>query len=313
MTNTSLPICGHKRQIAYLARACKRGMPFHAVMFSGPEGVGKKTVALNFIAGLFCGETERDNHRSFGCGSCRKCLEIIEGRHPDIHVIAGRTGKEISIGEIREARRRAALHPYYGSWRGVLIDEAHTMTPEAQSALLKILEEPPPKTLFFLITSLPHLLFDTIRSRASEITFGCVEERDIERWIDDNFPEAENGDLVLTLAEGRPGRAKTLLEKKEFLKEEKTKLSRFESILAKDLADQFLFSEAVSTEADEGKAFLHFCVKKSRSALLADEHSLRACVAKIKNLLELCSLFETTNMNTRLLIDSAVLEMRNGV
>ena len=138
MAKDAVAICGHGRQIKYLEKLKERGMPISSFLFSGRDGLGKKTIALSFVAGLFCKEKKAPG--ALACLNCEDCRKVVSGMHPDFAIIEG--DNEIGIQQIRELKRRLALSSYAGSYRGVLIDDAHLLTSDAEGALLKILEEP---------------------------------------------------------------------------------------------------------------------------------------------------------------------------
>ncbi|MFY9461997.1 MAG: hypothetical protein WAP51_02230, partial [Candidatus Sungiibacteriota bacterium] len=284
----------------------ERGMPISAFFFSGGDELGKKTIALSFVAGLFCKEKKAPG--ALACGNCESCERIISGAHPDFPILAGE--EEIGIDEVRELKRRLSLHSYAGSYRGALIDDAHRLTPQAQAALLKMVEEPTSKTLFFFVTSMPYLLFETIRSRLLELSFMPVPEDEMKRWAAANLPEAEDADSSLAIAEGRPGRLKRFLETPGYFREEKARIAKFRPLIQKPLVDQFLFSERLAGEEErEIGSFFQFLIGETRKDLLNGHEA--GVLEKIKNLLAFYFRLETTNANARLLIDSALLEVRN--
>ena len=305
MAKRAVTICGHSRQIKYLEKLKEGGMPISSFLFSGIDGLGKKTIALRFVAGLFCKEKKAPG--VLACLNCENCVKVIGGMHPDFTIIAG--DNEIGIQQIRELKRRLALHSYAGSYRGVLIDDAHLLTADAQGALLKILEEPAANSLFFFITPHHHFLFETVRSRLLELSFMQVPEDEMRRWAAANLPEAEDADSSFVIAEGRPGRLKRFLESPDYFREEKARIAKFRLLIKKPLVDQFLFSERLSKEGErEIGIFFQFLISEMRRDLLNGYEA--GVLEKIKNLLAFYFRLETTNINARLLIDSALLELR---
>lgn len=142
------------------------GRPAHAYLFSGPDGVGKKLVAVHFACLLNCPDptSDRDN-------SCPTCRRIVEEKHPDV-IIERPERNIIRIERIRSLRSFFRYAPIEGRWRLTIIDDAHLMNRAAQNALLKSLEEPPPARLLILVTAKPFLLLPTVRSRCRHIRFG---------------------------------------------------------------------------------------------------------------------------------------------
>ena len=156
-------ILGHERQKNILRRALTGGRLAHAYLFAGPEGVGKRLMALAVARILFCAE-------GTGCGECAACRKLDHRNHPDLHVLEA-DGSSIKIEQIRAIQRDLSLRPCEGSRKVCLIEAADLMTIAAANALLKTLEEPRGDTLLILLTSHPQRLLETIRSRCQLLHF----------------------------------------------------------------------------------------------------------------------------------------------
>lgn len=155
-----------------LVQTLRDGTFVHAYLISGIEGVGKRSLAAAMTQHLLC----TGDHPP--CGECPGCIQVREGNHPDvilvqagepIHPEVERGLKTIPVKEIRMVNELVGRHTFVGGRRVVLIHEAEKMTPQAQNALLKTLEEPLPGTVFLLTTSAPALLLPTIISRCRSI------------------------------------------------------------------------------------------------------------------------------------------------
>ena len=107
---------------------------------------------------------------AISCGRCRTCRAISADRHPDIHLLAP-TGKMIKVEQIRQLRDTIAMKPFEATARVVIIEDAHAMNTPAANALLKSLEEPPPDTVFLLLTDQPGRMLPTVVSRCQVIRF----------------------------------------------------------------------------------------------------------------------------------------------
>jgi DNA polymerase-3 subunit delta' len=202
-------IVGHKRLVTLLARAVARNTLPPALLLAGPAGVGKKRAALAVAETINCtspkngDELERD-----ACGACPSCRRIARGVHPDVIVIApGDTGS-IKIEGVRDVIREAGRRPFEARRRVVIIDEADALTAEAQSALLKTLEEPPPSSIFLLVSSLPDALLTTVRSRCPRLRFGPLAPGEVAAALvrDHKYSETEARAAAVD-AEGSIGRA----------------------------------------------------------------------------------------------------------
>lgn len=168
-------ITGHGPIRHLIARAVSRDSLPPSLMLVGPEGVGKRSVALALAAFVNCEVGVRGDEAvpaSDGCGECGSCRRVARGSHVDVITIApGDTGS-IKVDSIRSVVNQVAYRPFEGRRRVVVIDDAERLVPEAQNALLKTLEEPPSASMFLLITHRPHLLLPTVRSRCPQIRFG---------------------------------------------------------------------------------------------------------------------------------------------
>lgn len=157
-------IVGHEYIVRTLLNAVSYRRVGHAYLFAGPEGVGKETVALAFARALLCAGPRGGD----ACGTCRECLQVEHGNHPDLHY-AQPDGTSIKIEQIRAIQRRAPYRPYQGGRQVFLVRQAELMTAEAANCLLKTLEEPPgEKIVFILLAERPQALPPTVLSRCQQ-------------------------------------------------------------------------------------------------------------------------------------------------
>ena len=171
------PFLGNARVISRLDSKLAQGRLPHAVIFTGPEGVGKRTCALRIAKVLQC-----EKHESPACGDCPQCRKIEKGLHADvIQLTLEADASQIKIEQIRKLRSTLEFGPMEGSAKVYLIDPAERMTAGGANALLKALEEPPPDTYFFLITANSMELLPTIRSRSQTYLFSPVPLDEIRK------------------------------------------------------------------------------------------------------------------------------------
>ena len=185
----------------------------HAVLLAGPSAVGKTTLAMDLAAGLLC--TAADP-AARPCRACRSCRLVAAGNHPDVHRLAPEgPGEQVVIGDAREARaargvrdllRELALLPVEGGARVAVIEGAVRMNEDAQNALLKTLEEPPPGVTIVLCVDREEVLLPTVRSRCARVRLGPVGPREIEGLLGDlGLADASTAARLARLADGRPG------------------------------------------------------------------------------------------------------------
>ena len=164
-------ILGHRRLVALLARSIRQDSLPPSLVFAGPDGIGKRLTALATAQALNCPNRPETTAGPGidACGVCPTCARIARGVHPDVLLVEpGETGS-IKIDSVRDIIDRAAYRPFEGRRRVVIIDEADALVAAAQNALLKTLEEPPPSSVFMLITSRPDMLLPTVRSRCPRL------------------------------------------------------------------------------------------------------------------------------------------------
>jgi DNA polymerase-3 subunit delta' len=201
-------IIGHRRLVDLLSRSVRRESLPPSLILAGHAGVGKRLAAtataqaLNCIAPLFSSDIELD-----ACGVCAACARIARGVHPDVLVVEPGDNGSIRIEQVRDVVDRAGYRPFEGRRRVVIFDEAHALVAPAQNALLKTLEEPPPSSVFFLVTSRPDLLLPTVRSRCPVLRFRPLDPQEIAAaLIARGRSEAEARSVAAT-ADGSLGRA----------------------------------------------------------------------------------------------------------
>ncbi len=174
-------ILGHRLTLTLVRRAIERGTLPPCLIFAGPAGVGKRSVALAIAQRINCLDAPLAGDDA--CGTCASCSRIARGMHPDVQTITPGDSGTIRIDEIREVLRQVGFRPFEARRRVVIVDDAEAMGREAQSALLKTLEEPPPGSIIILVTAQPGLLLDTVRSRCPTVRFGPLDVADLTRWL----------------------------------------------------------------------------------------------------------------------------------
>jgi DNA polymerase III delta' subunit len=192
--------------------AMVRGPAPQAVLFVGPDGVGKTTLALDLAAGLLC--TADASERP--CRACRACRLVEHDVHPDLHRLGPvGPGRQVVLGGadarfrgVRDLIAELLLMPVEGGARVAIIESADRMNEDAQSALLKTLEEPPAGVTIILCADAEARLLPTVRSRCFRVRLGLVGARDIEAIVADHgLADPPTAARLGRLAGGRPGLA----------------------------------------------------------------------------------------------------------
>jgi DNA polymerase-3 subunit delta' len=171
-------ITGNKRIVEFFDRALSRQNLGHAYLFSGPGGVGKSTLARTICKTLLCKNPQPDGP----CDACVSCHKFETGNHPDFHFYEPE-GLYFKIDQVRQIIHHASLKPVESLWKTFLLEGVHYMREEAANAFLKVLEEPPGQTIFFLISEGTDVLLSTIRSRCQIFEFQPLQPEEIQQWL----------------------------------------------------------------------------------------------------------------------------------
>jgi DNA polymerase-3 subunit delta' len=169
---------GNRRVVEILRRAIEQERLPHALIFAGPPGVGKRTLAELLAQRLNCLQPKNQE----ACCACISCRKIMAGTHPDVQLVKP-DGAYIKIDQVRAMIQEIAYQPFEGRYRVVILDGADQMRQEAANCLLKTLEEPPSKSILVLVSAKPYLLLGTIRSRARMVQLGPIAGDVIENHL----------------------------------------------------------------------------------------------------------------------------------
>jgi len=185
-----------------LMRSAQAGRIVHALLFVGPHGTGKKSMAELMAKTVLC--ADRAENRP--CGVCPACKKCESGMHPDIHYVRPEKNT-IKIEQIRELNRALSLTSTEGGKKIAIIEPAGAMNESAQNALLKTLENPTGDTLFFLLTEAPGALLPTVVSRCLQVRFRCLENDECAKVLKNRGMGEDRAQLLSALSQGSVGRA----------------------------------------------------------------------------------------------------------
>jgi DNA polymerase-3 subunit delta' len=194
-------IIGHSKNIGMLQQLISQGRLPHALLFTGPEGIGKRLTAFGLAKALLCEQSKNDY-----CDLCAACHRINQDNHPDVTIIQPE-GNSIKIEQLRDWQKGLESKSYSGSWRITVIDQAEKISIGAANSILKILEEPPEDTLICLITVEDRDILSTIVSRCQILRFSPLTRSDFIRIIMQHcqLTESQSG-LIYNLSKGQLSR-----------------------------------------------------------------------------------------------------------
>lgn len=266
----------YQRQWQFLKKTVELGKIPHAYLFYGQNPAMTKTLALEFIKLLNC---QTEDFQKQPCQTCRHCQDIKKGAFADL-ILVEPQDKEIQISQIRELNSRFSLSSYNSSFKSAIIYSAHQLNQEAQSAFLKLLEEPKGKTIFILITQYPEMLLPTILSRVERLRFQVLPEK---------------------------------FQKKD--DEQEKIIAEVAKISKQNLALRFQYAKRLAEERQNLEEVLDIWLRHFRELLLlaVDNQSSGYSLVKLQKILKTINninyLIATTNVNPRLALEILMLEL----
>ena len=258
-----------------LGKSIENGALHHALLIEGPEGCGKRTLALQIAAAEVC-ENKHAGNLPLPCGACRACRLVMSGNSPDISFISKGSRATLGVEAVREAKEDMFLSPTEFAVKFYIFEDAETMTVQAQNALLIVLEEPPTTTKIILLTKESEAMLSTIRSRARLLRMETFSPLALRRYFEEAEPsllapykDRESAlSAVFLAAGGRIGEAKRYLTKEGFeeLEEKRRVTDAILSAVTKEpsfskLCDAFALLPAKREPLFEALTLLHLALR----------------------------------------------------
>jgi len=239
-------ILGQEKPIRLLTTLLQNGTIPHALLFIGIEGVGKQTAAMAMAMACNC-MAVKPKHNP--CGSCKSCRKIESGNHPDI-ILLKPSGPFIRIGQIRDLCGTLAMKPYEARLRVVIISDAQAMNPSAGNALLKVLEEPPDRTLLILTALQTSDLLPTIVSRCQHIRFNPVSQKNLESLlIQRHGANPDEAKIIAIMANGSVSKAVSMINsinRDNWVNRRIWLINEVESLPVSSMGSRMAFAEKLS-------------------------------------------------------------------
>lgn len=206
-------VVGHKDILKYISSAVENNRVSHAYILNGERGSGKKMLANLFAMTLLCETGDNES-----CGKCHSCKQAESGNHPDIIRVTHEKPNSISVDDIRtQVNNTVDIKPYQGPYKVYIIPQADMMTPQAQNAILKTIEEPPSYAVFLLLTENAETLLPTINSRCVMLKLRNIKDTLIKKYLMENLEIPDyKADMCTAFAQGNMGRAIMLANSDHF-------------------------------------------------------------------------------------------------
>lgn len=264
-TSTSLSasnwnLLGHEWAVDMLRRHVARGETRHAYLFSGPPGIGRRTLALRLAQALNC---ESPSAPGKPCLACHTCKQIEEMRHPDLAVIEptikdpdnpkeliSSPNGEIRIQQIRDLQKTINLKPYQSIYKVFVFLNFHQANAESCNALLKTLEEAPPHAILLLTADNPEQLLPTIVSRCEILRLRPLPLESVSADLIARGIEESRARLLAHISGGRPGFARKLVDDTSLLEKREERLNDLQTILPASRVEKFSYAEKLAKDKD---------------------------------------------------------------
>jgi DNA polymerase-3 subunit delta' len=257
-------IIGQEKSLAVLRAALANNRLHHAYLFTGPEGVGKRTTAIMLAMALHCAERQGD-----ACGHCIECARIRARNHPDVREIEPLPGKkEITIQQIRDMEKELQYRSFSGGRKVAVVDPAALLNQASQNALLKTLEEPPQNSVLVLISPSAGALLPTLRSRCLRLSFGPIPRQLLAEFLSSRRGcTCDEAQLLAALSMGSLGIG-LAMNGKEFREDVREWGRELAALSSGDYRGAIEMAEALSSSREEALEFLRWVQSWYRDLLV---------------------------------------------
>lgn len=241
-------ILGHEWAVELLREQVARRKIHHAYLFTGPLGVGRRTLALRLAQAVSCPSPLSPG---VPCGKCRDCRQFESGAHPDLLIVQSeRVGGILKVDAVREARRLLNLKPLQSPYRIALFLRFQEANDSAANALLKTLEEAPSHALLLLTADSAEQILPTIASRCEIVRLRPLPLIEVEEFLAVRGMEAETARLLAHLSGGRPGYALRLAQDAHALEQRHERLAELHRLLYASRVERFSYAESLAKDKE---------------------------------------------------------------
>lgn len=259
-------LAGHEWAVDMLQKHILHGTTRHAYLFSGPPGLGRRTLALRFAQALNC---PTPLEPGIPCGTCRDCKQIEAMGHPDLTIVqADAEGGTLKVDQIRESRKTLILKPYMSKYRVALFLRFHEANDNAANALLKTLEEAPSYAVLILTADNPEQLLPTIISRCEVLRLRPLSVEKIQQELETRGLETGRAKLIAHISGGRMGYALRLIENDTLLEKREERLNDLLTLISASRVEKFKYADQISKDKETLRQTILFWLSYWRDVML---------------------------------------------
>ena len=254
-------VLGHEQTIAHMKKAIELNKVSHAYIINGEKGSGKK-----LLAGIFAQTLQCEKKGTEPCMQCQSCRQAVSMNQPDIIRVTHEKPNTISVEDIRgQLNGDIQIKPYSSPYKIYIVDEAEKLSPQAQNALLKTIEEPPAYAVILLLTTNTGMLLPTILSRCVVLDLKPVASDKIKKYLmeDLQIPDYQ-ADVCTAFAQGNVGKARRLALSDNFTEMLEHAIHLVKYISEMDVSDLIEDLKKIGTYKMEINDYLDFVIERKK-------------------------------------------------
>jgi DNA polymerase-3 subunit delta' len=266
-------LLGHEWAVTQLMEQIVQDKLRHAYLFTGPQGIGRRTLALRLAQALNCPQPAGTGEP---CQTCRTCQQIERMQHPDLAIVqAEQRGGTLKVEQIRELQRSLSLAPYAARYRVAVLLHFEEANASASNALLKTLEEPAAQVVLIITAESAESLLPTIVSRCEVLRLRTLPVDQVRLWLQARWGlSPEQAHLLAHISGGRPGYALRLHQEPDLFNRRQAWLTELLHLLAARRVERFAYAENLAKDKDSLRQALFAWLSLARDVLLRSAGSI---------------------------------------